>query len=263
MSTETALEEKHALVTGGGHGIGGAIAKILSSNGAKLTLVGRNLSKLNKLRDELLNKPNIKQVEIYQLDVTDETAVIDVFADAATNLGTIDILINNSGIAETATYQKTSSDMLRRILEVNVIGTHICTQQVLKSMKENNWGRIINISSLAGLTGQPYISAYCASKHAVLGLTRALALELVKTGITVNAVCPAYVDTGMVDRGVENIVKVTGMSQEDATNELAKTNPQNRIIGTEEVAATVGWLCLPGSESITGQSIAMAGGAWM
>ena len=130
-------------------------------------------------------------------------------------------------------------------------------------MKEKNWGRIINISSLAGLTGQPYISAYSASKHAVLGLTRTLALELVKTGVTVNAVCPAYVDTGMVDRGIENIAKVTGMSLENATNELAKTNPQNRIITPEEVATTAAWLCLPGSESITGQSIAMAGGAWM
>ena len=263
MSIATALENKHALVTGGGHGIGGSISKTLSSYGAKLTLVGRNLDKLNKLREELLNRPNSAEVEVYQLDVTDETAVIKVFSDSAITLGSIDILVNNSGIAETATYQKTSSGMLRRIIEVNVIGTHICTLQVLNPMKEKNWGRIINISSLAGLTGQPYISAYSASKHAVLGLTRTLALELVKTGVTVNAVCPAYVDTGMVDRGIENIAKVTGMSLENATNELAKTNPQNRIITPEEVAATAAWLCLPGSESITGQSIAMAGGAWM
>ena len=153
--------------------------------------------------------------------------------------------------------------MMRRIMEVNLICAHVCTQQVLPAMIEAGWGRIVNISSLAGLTGQPYISAYCASKHAMVGLTRTLALEVAKKGITVNAVCPAYVETGMVEKGVENIQKLTGMSEDDARGELAKKSPQARIIEAGEVGATVGWLCLPGSESITGQSIAMAGGAWM
>ncbi len=201
--------------------------------------------------------------EARQLDVTDEDAIKCVFAEAAQSLGPVDILINNSGIAETAPFMRTSAEMMRRIMEVNLIGAHVCTQQVLPAMIDAGWGRVVNISSLAGLTGQPYIAAYCASKHAMVGLTRTLALEVAKKGITVNAVCPAYVETGMVERGVENIQKITGMSEDDARGELAKKNPQGRIIEASEVGATVAWLCLPGSESITGQSIAMAGGGWM
>ncbi len=201
--------------------------------------------------------------EARQLDITDEAAVKRVFAESAASLGPVDILVNNSGIAETAPFMRTSSAMMRQIMEVNLIGAHVCTQQVLPAMIEAGWGRIVNIASLAGLSGQPYITAYCASKHAMVGLTRTLALEVARKGITVNAVCPAYVKTGMVERGVANIQKITGMSEADARGELAKKNPQARIIKASEVAATVAWLCLPGSESITGQSIAMAGGAWM
>ncbi len=257
MSNGTAISGKHAFITGGGHGIGGASAKVLAANGAKLTLTGRNMEKLEEMAAKL------PVAEARKLDVTDEEAVERVFTKAAESFGDINILINNSGIAETAPFMRTSADMMRRIMEVNLIGTHICTQQVLPAMIEAGWGRIVNISSLAGLTGQPYISAYCASKHAMVGLTRTLALEVAKKGITVNAVCPAYVETGMVERGVENIQKLTGMSEDDARGELAKKNPQARIIEASEVGATVGWLCLPGAESITGQSIAMAGGAWM
>ena len=257
MSSSTAINGKHAFITGGGHGIGGASAEVLAANGAKLTLTGRNMEKLEAMAAKL------PVAEARKLDVTDEDAVKRVFTKAAASLGDIDILINNSGIAETAPFMRTSADMIRRIMEVNLIGAHICTQQVLPAMIEAGWGRIVNISSLAGLTGQPYISAYSASKHAMIGLTRTLALEVAKKGITVNAVCPAYVETGMVERGVENIQKITGMSEGDARGELAKKSPQARIIKASEVGATVGWLCLPGTESITGQSIAMAGGAWM
>lgn len=257
MNTSNALHGRHALITGGGHGIGGACAVVLAANGASLTLTGRNMEKLEKMAAAMAG------AEARQLDVTDEDAVKRVCAEAAESLGQIDILINNSGIADTAPFLRTSSDMMRRIMEVNLIGTHTCSQQVLPAMIDAGWGRIVNIASLAGLSGQPYIAAYCASKHAVVGLTRTLALEMVKKGITVNAVCPAYVETGMVDRGVENIQKLTGMSEEEARAELAKKSPQDRIILPDEVAATVAWLCLPGSESITGQSIAMAGGAWM
>jgi len=257
MSNGTALKGKHAFITGGGHGIGGASAEVLAANGAKLTLTGRNMEKLEAMAAKLPG------AEARQLDVTDEDAVKRVFAEAAASLGPIDILINNSGIAETAPFMRTSSDMMRRIMEVNLIGAHVCTQQVLPAMIEAGWGRIVNIASLAGISGQPYIAAYCASKHAMIGLTRTLALEVARKGITVNAVCPAYVETGMVERGVENIQKLTGMSEDDARGELAKKNPQARIIEASEVGATVAWLCLPGSESITGQSIAMAGGGWM
>lgn len=257
MSDGTALAGKHAFITGGGHGIGGASAEVLAANGAKLTLTGRNMEKLDAMAASLPG------AEARQLDVTDEDAVKCVFAEAAQSLGPVDILINNSGIAETAPFMRTSAEMMRRIMEVNLIGAHVCTQQVLPAMIDAGWGRVVNISSLAGLTGQPYIAAYCASKHAMVGLTRTLALEVAKKGITVNAVCPAYVETGMVERGVENIQKITGMSEDDARGELAKKNPQGRIIEASEVGATVAWLCLPGSESITGQSIAMAGGGWM
>ena len=257
MSNSNALAGKHAFITGGGHGIGGASAEALAAHGAKLTLTGRNMEKLEQMAAKLPG------AEVRQLDVTDEAAVKRVFTEAAQSLGPVAILINNSGIADTAPFLRTSSDMMRRLMEVNLIGTHTSTQQVLEGMIDAGWGRIVNISSLAGLSGQPYITAYCASKHAVIGLTRTLALEVVKKGITVNAVCPAYVETGMVERGVDNIRDITGMSEEEARGELAKKSPQNRIIMPSEVGATVAWLCLPGSESITGQSIAMAGGAWM
>ena len=257
MSSGTALEGKHALVTGGGHGIGGSSAEVLAANGAKLTLTGRNMEKLEAMAASLPG------AEARRLDVTDEDAVKKVFAEAAASLGPVDILVNNSGIAETAPFMRTSADMMRQIMEVNLIGAHVCTQQVLPAMIDAGWGRIVNIASLAGLAGQPYIAAYCASKHAMIGLTRTLALEVARKGITVNAVCPAYVETGMVERGVANIQKITGMSEDEARGELAKKNPQGRIIAASEVGATVAWLCLPGSESITGQSIAMAGGGWM
>jgi len=257
MNDSTALTGKHALITGGGHGIGGASAEALAAHGTKLTLTGRNMEKLEQMAASL------PDAEVRQLDVTDEDAVKRVFAGAAESLGPVNILVNNAGIADTAPFLRTSSDMMRHLIEVNLIGTHTCTQQVLPAMIDAGWGRVVNISSLAGLSGQPYIAAYCASKHAVIGLTRTLALEIVKKGITANAVCPAYVETGMVDRGVENIQSITGMSVEKARAELAKKSPQDRIIQPSEVGATVAWLCLPGSESITGQSIAMAGGAWM
>ena len=257
MINTTTLTGKHVFITGGGHGIGGSCAEALATHGAHLTITGRNTKMLEATAEKL------PYTEARELDVTDEEAVIRVFAEATSSVGPVDILVNNSGIAETAPYLRTSADMMRRVMEVNVIGAHVCTQQVLPTMINAGWGRIVNISSLAGLSGQPYISAYAASKHAMIGLTRTLALEVVKKGITVNAVCPAYVETGMDKAGVSNIQKLTGMSEEDARGELAKKNPQDRIIEASEVGATVAWLCLPGSESITGQSIAMAGGGWM
>ena len=257
MITSTTHSGKHVFITGGGHGIGAACAEALAAHGAALSLTGRNTEKLAATAAKLPG------TDARPLDVTDEEAVVRVFGEAVASLGPVDILINNSGIAETAPYLRTSADMMRRLMEVNVIGAHVCTQQALPAMVDKGWGRVVNMSSLAGLSGQPYIAAYSASKHAMIGLTRTLALEVAKKGITVNAVCPAYVETGMVEAGVANIQKLTGMSEEDARGELAKKNPQGRIIEASEVGATVAWLCLPGSESITGQSIAMAGGGWM
>lgn len=251
------LDGKHALVTGGAHGIGGAVTEALHAAGATLTITGRNKEKLDAMAGRL------ERCTAHVLDVADEAAVGSVFGNAMDDSGPVDILVNNAGIAGSAPFLKIKTDDVRRLMEVNLIGTLTCTQAVLPGMLEAGWGRVVNIASLAGLTGQAYIAPYCASKHAVVGLTRALATELVKTEITVNAICPGYVETGMVDQAIEAITSKTGRSADEARAELAGMSPQNRIVQPEEVAATTMWLCLPGAESVTGQSIALAGGQWM
>ena len=177
--------------------------------------------------------------------------------------GPVAILVNNAGAAESAPFVRTSLALLRRMLEVNLIGTFLCSRAALPDMLEAGFGRIVNVASIAGLKGAAYVSAYCAAKHGVIGLTRALALETATKGITVNAVCPSYTDTDMTRAAVANIVAKTGRSAADAEMELVRKNPQGRLIRPEEVAATVLWLCAPGAEAITGQAIAVAGGEVM
>ncbi|HSA79454.1 MAG TPA: SDR family oxidoreductase [Geminicoccaceae bacterium] len=252
-----ALDGQHAVVTGGGRGIGAAIAGALAAAGAKLTLMGRNQAQLQDQAAMLATAHAIR------CDVTEEADVGAAFAQARKTFGQIAILINNAGAAESAPFARTSLELFRRMLEVNLVGTFLCSRAVLPDMLEAGFGRIVNVASIAGLKGAAYVSAYCAAKHGVVGLTRSLALETATRGITVNAVCPSYTDTDMVRSAIANIVEKSGRSAAQAEGELVGKNPQGRLIRPEEVAATVLWLCAPGAEAITGQAIAVAGGEVM
>jgi NAD(P)-dependent dehydrogenase (short-subunit alcohol dehydrogenase family) len=260
MSNETsgALVGRHAVVTGGGRGIGAAIASALAAAGARVTLMGRNEAEL---------KAKLERLPVGQAvrcDVSDEAGVAAAFAEATRSFGPVGILVNNAGAADSAPFLRTSLELFRRMLDVNLIGTFLCSRAALPDMLEAGFGRVVNVASVAGLKGAPYVSAYCASKHGVIGLTRALALETATKGITVNAVCPGYTDnTAMTRAAMANIVQKTGRTPEQAEAALVQKNPQGRLILPEEVAATVLWLCAPGSEAITGQAIAIAGGEVM
>jgi NAD(P)-dependent dehydrogenase (short-subunit alcohol dehydrogenase family) len=230
------LTGKHAVVTGGNRGIGAAIVRALQEHGARVTVVHRAT-----------------------VDVADGDAVARAFA----GMGRVDILVNNAGQAGSAPFGKTDHELWRRMMSVNLDGTYYCMQAALPGMREAGWGRIVNIASTAGLVGYRYVSAYCAAKHGVVGLTRAVALEVATSGITVNAVCPGYTETDMASDAIAKIAERTKRTREEARSELEAHNPQHRLVRPEEVANAVAWLCLPGSEAITGQTIAVAGGEVM
>jgi NAD(P)-dependent dehydrogenase (short-subunit alcohol dehydrogenase family) len=251
------LAGRHAVVTGAGRGIGAAIATALAAEGGRVTLIGRSEAALLGKAGEL---PDAQAI---QCDVTDEAPVTTAFQRAAEAFGPVAILINNAGAAESAPFARTSLALFRRMVDVNLIGTFLCSRAALPGMLEAGFGRIVNVASVAGLKGAPYIAAYCAAKHGVVGLTRALAMETAAKGITVNAVCPSYTDTDMARGAIANIIEKTGRSAVEAEAELVRKNPQGRLVTPEEVAATVLWLCAPGAEAITGQAIAIAGGEVM
>lgn len=244
----------HAVVTGGGSGIGAAIATALANEGVRITLMGRTLKRLQSLA--------LPGAQCVVCDVSDPASVQSAF-DAAAETGGIDILVNNAGEVESQPFLRTSVDLWQRLLDVNLTGTFLCTKQVLPGMVERGFGRVVNVASTAALTGYAYVAAYCAAKHGVLGLTRALALEVAKKGVTVNAVCPGYTDTEIVSQAIARIVEKTGRSAEQARAELAAANPQGRLVTPHEVASTVTWLCRRESSAITGQAIAVAGGETM
>jgi NAD(P)-dependent dehydrogenase (short-subunit alcohol dehydrogenase family) len=251
------LAGQHAVVTGGGRGIGAAIAEALAESGARVTVMGRSREVLLSQAAKLGSHTPSQAIEI---DVTEPDSVKRAFAAAAAQFGPAAILVNNAGQAASAPFDKTDMTMWRRLIDVNLTGTFLCSRAVVPGMLKAGHGRIVNIASIAGLAGAAYVTAYCASKHGVVGLTRSLAMELARKNITVNAVCPGYVETEMVRTAVANIVAKTGRSAAEAEAELVRRNPQGRILQPQEVANAVLWLCLPGSEAITGQAISVSGG---
>jgi NAD(P)-dependent dehydrogenase (short-subunit alcohol dehydrogenase family) len=256
------LRGKHAVVTGASRGIGAAIASTLARLGADLTLMSRNEARLRE-QAAMLTKSFNSKAQAIAVDIAQPEQVSAAFARAADQYGPPQILINNAGIAMAAPVGKTDLPKWQRLMEVNLTGPFLCIREVVQEMSKGDYGRIINIASTAGLTGYAYVAAYCAAKHGLIGLTRALARELARTSVTVNAVCPGYTDTEIVTEAVDNIVAKTGRTVEQALRELTVHNPQGRLVRPDEVAETVGWLCSPRSASITGQSILVAGGELM
>ena len=249
------LTGKRALVTGGGTGIGAAIARDLANSGADVFIAGRRADVLHRTADEI----GLGRSNCLVLDVTSEASVA-LSSDA---LARIDILVNNAGQAKSAPFRKSDLALLDAMLDVNVRGTWRVTQAALPAMAKRGWGRVINIASTAGLRGYPYVSAYVAAKHAVVGLTRALALEVARHGVTVNAVCPGFTETPLLDAALANISLTTGRDETAARAELSRENPQGRLVRVEEVANAVLWLAGTNAGAITGQSIAVCGGEVM
>lgn len=249
----TDLAGKHAFITGGGTGIGLATAQALAARGAKLTLGARNFARVEAAASELDAHP-------ISVDVAEEASVAAAFAAARAKNGAVHILVNNAGITPSAPLHNMDLAMWNEVLAINLTGAFLCTRAALADMYAASWGRVVNVASIAGLKGGPYISAYCASKHGMIGMTRALAHEAAKRGVTVNAICPGYVETDIVTRAVETIASKTKLNQEEARAMLYAGNPQGRLITADEVASAISWLCSEGAAATNGAAIPMTGG---
>jgi NAD(P)-dependent dehydrogenase (short-subunit alcohol dehydrogenase family) len=243
------LAGKRALVTGGGTGIGAAIAVALADAGAEVTICGRRKEPL----DAIARSRETIHAEI--ADVTDQKFITGLYSN-----GHFDVVVANAGGAQSTPAEKISADLWANMLNVNLSGAFFSVQPALSGMRERHWGRIIFIASTAGLKPYAYIAPYVAAKHGVIGLMRALALETAKQGITVNAVCPGYTETPLLEKAVQRIKATTKRSEDDARAVLAANNPQGRITQPQEVADAVLWLCAEGSAGITGQAISVSGG---
>jgi len=242
------------LVTGGGSGIGLAIARALAASGWQVTVAGRNKEKLQAAATA------IHGAHFEAFDVTDAEAVRAAVRDVQEARGPVQLLVNSAGGASSAPFEKTGAEAWRHAIDLNLMGTVHSIQAVLPRMKETGWGRIVNVASTAGLTGYRYVSAYVASKHAVVGLTKVLALELAKTGITINAVCPGYTDTEVIASAVKTISKSSGRTAAEALASFTATNPQGRLLRPEEVAAAVLWLASDDAGGVNGIALPIAGG---
>jgi NAD(P)-dependent dehydrogenase (short-subunit alcohol dehydrogenase family) len=250
----TSLAGKHALVTGGGSGIGAAIAFALADAGADVTICGRRLEELEFTAERHGN------LHVETADVTDGKSVERLYKRAQKARGRFNIVVANAGSAESAPAEKVSSELWNKTIGINLTGAFFSVQPALASMREQKWGRIVFTASTAGLKGYAYVAPYVAAKHGVVGLTRALAIETAKTGITVNAVCPGFTETSLLDRAVDRIASKTKVSEDEARKILQASNPQARFIQPQEVADAVLWLCAEGSAGITGQAISVSGG---
>lgn len=239
----------HVIISGGGTGVGAATAHAFANVGAKVTILGRT--------EDTLQAQGLS----YQIcDVTDAAEVKIAFEAAREEHGPISTVVANAGAADSVPFAKMTTESLSNMLDVNIVGVFNCWQAALPDMKVGGRGQMIVIASTAGLKGYPYVAGYCAAKHGVIGLTRALSLELAPLGITVNAICPGFTETPMLDRSIKNIVKLTGMSTEDAVKSLKRGNPQKRFIQVDEIAGTALWLCSESARSVNGHTLNLNGG---